>query len=363
MTRRRVSSRFILMIVLPALAIAGGAYWWLSSGRYVSTDNAYIGADKALITPQVTGAIVHIDVGEGQHVKAGRRLFQIDPEPYRNALALARGKLDAAKQQYQNQQLSYKSNQDQITLSQEAVQLRQADYDRKTRLATQNYATRVDLMNSAAALVQAKQILALVQQLQTSAMLQLGGNPDAPLEQFPAYVQSKAQLDDAERNLRNTDVVAPIDGIATQVPQIQLGRVVAAGAPVFAIMADHGLWIDANPKESDLTYVHGGLPVSISVDTFPNRTWRGVVASIAPGTGAQFAILPPQNANGNWVKVVQRVPVRVEFAPDEDTSGLRAGLSTVVTIDTGRQHSLGQIWAGLVDGLVGSIIPKSKAAP
>jgi membrane fusion protein, multidrug efflux system len=364
--KRRGSSRFILLVALPALAIAGGFYWWLASGRYVSTDNAYIGADKVLITPQVAGAIIHVDVIEGQHVKVGDKLFEIDPAPYRDAVNLAQGRLEAAKADYQNQQLTYKANQDQITLSQDAVRLRQADYDRKTQLVKQNYATQVDVMNSSAALVQARQILALVEQLQTAAALKLGGDPKAPLEQYPSYVQAKAQLDDAERNLRNTEVLAPIDGVATQVPSIQLGRVVSAGMPVFTVVNDRDLWIDANPKESDLTYVHRGLPVSISVDTFPGRVWRGKVGAIAPATGAQFAILPPQNANGNWVKVVQRIPLRVEFDADQDVSDLRAGMSTIVDIDTGRKRTLAGIWAQMVamkDDLLGSLISKSKAAP
>jgi membrane fusion protein, multidrug efflux system len=362
--KRRGTSRFILLVALPALAIAGGFYWWLSSGRFVSTDNAYIGADKVLITPQVAGTIIHVDVVEGQHVKTGDKLFEIDPAPYRDAVALAQGRLEAAKADYRNQQLTYKANQDQISLSQEAVQLRQADYERKNQLVKQNFATQVDVMNSSAALVQAKQILALVEQLQTAAALKLGGDPNAPLEQYPSYIQAKAQLDDAERNLRNTEVLAPIDGVATQVPQIQLGRVVSTGMPIFSIVNDHDLWIDANPKESDLTYVHRGLPVSISVDTFPGRVWRGKVGSIAPATGAQFAILPPQNANGNWVKVVQRIPLRVEFDADEDVSDLRAGMSTIVDIDTGRKRTLASVWAGVVamkDDLLGSLISKPKA--
>jgi membrane fusion protein, multidrug efflux system len=363
--KRRGFSRFVLLVALPALAVAGGVYWWLAGGRYVSTDNAYIGADKVLITPQVAGAIVHVDVVEGQHVKVGDKLFEIDPAPYRDAVALAQGRLEAAKADYQNQQLTYKANQDQISLSHDAVQLRQADYDRKTQLVKQNFATQVDVMNSSAALVQAKQILALVEQLQTAAALKLGGDPNAPLERFPSYIQAKAQLDDAERNLRNAEVLAPIDGVATQVPQIQMGRVVSAGMPVFTIVNDHDMWIDANPKESDLTYVHRGLPVSISVDTFPGRTWRGKVGAIAPATGAQFAILPPQNANGNWVKVVQRIPLRVEFDADQDISDLRAGMSTIVDIDTGRKRTLAGVWADIVamkDDLLGSLITKSKAA-
>ena len=155
--------------------------------------------------------------------------------------------------------------------------------------------------------------------------MKLGGGPDTTIDQFPDYMQAKAAVDDAERNLRNTKVLAPIDGVATQVPQIELGRVAAAGQPVFAVVANTGLWVDANPKESDLTYVHVGLPATVSVDTFPDREWKGTICSIAPGTGAQFAILPPQNASGNWVKVVQRVPLRFCFDPKEDTTGLRAG--------------------------------------
>ena len=364
--RRGGASRLVLLVIVPALAVAGGFYWWLSSGRYVSTDNAYIGADKVLITPQVTGAIIHIDVVEGQRVKAGDKLFEIDSEPYRIALAMAKGRLEAAKNQYGNLQLSFKANSDQVKMSEDAVRVRQADFDRKSQLVKSGAGTQNDRDTSNAALIQAQQILAYMLQQQQSAVVQLGGKPDAPLEEFPPYMEAKAQLEDAERNLRNTDVLAPIPGVATQVPQIQLGRVTPAGTPVFSIVNDRDLWIDANPKESDLTYVRRGLPVAISVDTFPGRTWRGKVGSIAPATGAQFAILPPQNASGNWVKVVQRVPLRVEFDADQDTSDLRAGMSTVIDIDTGRQRTLSGVWADVVaikDDLLGSLVSKSKAAP
>jgi membrane fusion protein (multidrug efflux system) len=343
--RRRGGSRFLLLVVLPLAALALGGYWWLSGGRYVTTDNAYIGAEKVLITPQVSGAVLQIDVVEGQRVNVGDKLFEIDPAPYRIALALAKGRLEAAKAEYENLQVSYKGDEDQIKMGEEAVRVRQADFDRKTALLNQRAGTAVDADTSAAALIQARQILAFVQQQQTSARIKLGGALDAPLERFPDYVQAKAQVEDAERNLGNASVVAPIAGVATQVPQIQLGRFIAAGAPVFAIVADRGLWIDANPKESDLTYVHTGLAATITVDAFPDRSWRGKVGAIAPGTGAQFAILPPQNASGNWVKVVQRVPLRIEIDPDQDTSDLRAGMSTYVSIDTGRVRTLAGILA------------------
>ena len=352
--KRRVS-RFVMLVVIPLIALALGFGWWLSSGRYVSTDNAYVGADKSLITPQVTGAIVAIHVVEGQKVKVGDPLFDIDPKPYEIALALAKGKLEAAKVEFANLQTTYLSNVDQIKMGEDAVRVRQADFDRKNALAISRAGTAVDRDTSMAQLIQAKQLLELVKSQQATVKAKLGGGPDTMIDQFPDYMQANAAVDDAERNLRNTRVLAPIDGVATQVPQIELGRVAAAGQPVFAIVANTGLWVDANPKESDLTYVRVGLSAQVSVDTFPDREWKGTVCSIAPGTGAQFAILPAQNATGNWVKVVQRVPLRFCFDPKEDTAGLRAGMSAYVTIDTGRTRTLAGALEGLKQWVVGYV--------
>jgi membrane fusion protein (multidrug efflux system) len=358
--KRNGLRRFVLLVVLPAIAVVGGVAWWLSGGRYVSTDNAYVGADKALITPYVTGPIVAVHVKEGQHVKAGDPLFDIDPAPYETALALAKGRLAAAKVEFSNLRDTYASNIDQIRMGEDSVRLRQADFDRKKTLASTHAGTLVEQDTSAAALVQAKQILEFVKAQQETVKVKLGGGPDTRIEDFPAYMQAKAGVDDANRNLGYTHVRAPIDGVATQVANIELGRVAPAGQAVFAVVSDKGLWVDANPKESDLTYVTRGLPATATVDAFPGREWKGHVCSIAPGTGAQFAILPPQNASGNWVKVVQRVPLRFCFDADQDTTGLRAGMSTIVSIDTGRVRSL----AGLKDDLLGwlrSFVAPAKA--
>ena len=352
--KRRIS-RFVMLVVIPLIALAIGFSWWLSSGRFVSTDNAYVGADKSLITPQVTGAIVAVHVVEGQQVKVGDPLFDIDPKPYEIALALAKGKLEAAKVEFANLQSSFASNVDQIKMGQDAVRVRQADFDRKNDLASHGSGTTADRDTSMANLIQAKQILEFVKWQQATVTVKLGGGPGTKIDQFPDYMQANAAVDDAERNLRNTKVLAPIDGVATQVPEIELGRVAAAGQPVFAVVANTGLWVDANPKESDLTYVHAGLPATVSVDTFPDREWKGSICSIAPGTGAQFAILPPQNATGNWVKVVQRVPLRFCFDPKEDTTGLRAGMSAYLTIDTGRTRTLAGTLEGLKQWVVGYV--------
>jgi membrane fusion protein (multidrug efflux system) len=359
--KRTGGMRFVLLVVVPLIALALGFVWWLNGGRYVTTDNAYVGAEKVLITPQVTGPVVAVHVVEGQKVKTGDPLFDIDPEPYKIALALAKGRLDAAKVAFANLKSSYVSNQDQIRMGEDSVRVRQADFDRKNELAARGAGTSVDRDTSMAALIQAKQILEFVRNQQSTTMVKLGGSVDAPVDDFPEFIQAKAGVEDAQRNLRNTKVLAPIDGVATQVAQIELGRVAPAGQPVFAVVADKGLWVDANPKESDMTYVRAEQPATVTIDAFPGRVWNGTICSIAPGTGAQFSILPPQNASGNWVKVVQRVPLRFCFGPDEDTRNLRAGMSADVSIDTGQVRTLKGVLADVV-GLADDIAHRFGAA-
>jgi membrane fusion protein (multidrug efflux system) len=161
------------------------------------------------------------------------------------------------------------------------------------------------------------------------------------MAEFPPYAQAKAALDMAQRNLDHTVLRAPMAGVATQVEQIQLGRFVIAGTPVFSVIDIANPWVDANPKESDFTYVAVGQPVTLDVDAFPNHVFKGYIGSLSPGTGAQFAILPPQNATGNFVKVVQRVPVRIYFDKDDPfVQKLKAGMSVYATIDTGHKRTL-----------------------
>ncbi len=363
--RRGGGARFFLIVVVPLAALALGLLWWLTGGRYVSTDNAYVGADKVLITPQVTGAIVAVHVVEGQRVAVGDPLFDIDPAPYRTALALAQGRLAAAKVEFANLRAAYASNEDQIKMGQQAVDLRQADYDRKTSLVRSRAGTQADVDTSNAALVQARQILEFVREQQEATKVKLGGGLDASIETFPDYMQAEAQAEDAERNLNNTHVTAPIAGEATQVDQIELGRVAPAGQPVFAIVATTGLWVEGNPKESDLTYVRSGQRATVTIDAFPGREWRGRISSIAPGTGAQFAILPPQNASGNWVKVVQRVPLRFAFDADQDVANLRAGMSAILAIDTERKRTLSGLWSDLTSwaqSWLDGLLPAKAAA-
>jgi membrane fusion protein, multidrug efflux system len=341
MAAMRRYRRVLLLVVLPLVAVIAGLFFYLHGGRYVTTDDAYVGAQKVLITPDVSGKIVSVAVKEGQTVSTGDTLFQIDPVPFQLAVAQARAKLDDAKTSHDNFVDNVKLYNQTIELVQAGIALKQRDVDRKTALAKSNYGSQLDLDNAATALVTAQAQLQLVKQQRSAALNQLLGNPDLPLDQFPAYVQAKAALDDAQRNLDLTTVRAPMDGVATQVDQIQLGRFTAAGTPVFSVIDISNPWVDANPKESDFTYVAVGQPVTIDVDAFPDHVFKGTVGSLSPGTGAQFAILPPQNATGNFVKVVQRVPVRIYFdRNDKYVQKLKAGMSAYTSIDTGHRRSL-----------------------
>jgi membrane fusion protein (multidrug efflux system) len=280
-------------------------------------------------------------VREGQQVNEGDVLFEIDPVPFRLAVDQAKATLAQARTTYDNLTANIKIYGQMRELAQQGVDLKQRDVDRKAALVKSNFGSQLDLDNSATALVTASAQLEFLKQQLSSAKTQLLGNPDLPLAQFPPYAQAKAALDQAERNLDHTVMRAPMGGIATQVDQIQLGRFIPAGTPVFSIIDTSKPWVDANLKESDFTYIGVGQPVSIDVDAFPNHVFKGTIGSLSPGTGAQFAILPPQNATGNFVKVVQRVPVRIYFdSNDKFVRKLKAGMSAYSTIDTGHRRSL-----------------------
>ncbi len=332
--------RFLLLVVLPLIALTVGAYFYLTSGRYISTDNAYVGAQKVLITPDISGKIAKVTVTEGQRVNAGDPLIEIDPEPFRISVTQAEARLASVRTEFANLKTNLASLGRRITFARETVDLKQRDYDSKNTLLTNRTGSQVDVDNSLNAVVTAKTQLEMLEQQQEAIRNQLLGDENLAIEKYPPYAQASAALDQAKRDLDHTVLRAPIAGMATQVASIQMGRYVSAGTPVFSLIDDARPWVDANPKETDITHLRVGQPVSIYVDTFPGRAFRGSVAAVSPGTGAQFAILPPQNASGNWVKVVQRVPVRIEFAPTEDVRDLRAGMSVTVDIDTGRQNTV-----------------------
>jgi membrane fusion protein, multidrug efflux system len=324
----------ILLVAVPLVVAAIGTGIYLGSGRTITTDTAYVGSQKVLITPDISGKVSRVAVREGQHVKAGDELFTIDAQPFQIILEQAQAKLASTKADYTNLTTNSKTLDRLVQLAKDAVDLKQRDVDRKTQLAKTNAGSQADLDTARSALVTTELQAQLAVQQRDSTLNQLLGDPNLPLEKFPAYRQAQAALEQAQRDLDHTVLRAPIDGTATQVDNIQLGCFVTAGTPVFSVVDDAAPWIDANPKETDITNLQIGQRAQVVIDTFPDHTFWGTVAAVSPGTGSQFSILPAQNASGNWVKVVQRVPVRIQLDRDPAAQGLRAGMSATVEIDT-----------------------------
>ena len=337
---RRRWLRSLLLIVVPVIAIGGGVEVYLSGGRYISTDNAYVGAQKVLVTPQISGTVAAISVTEGQRLKAGDIVFTIDPKPYELALAEAKAAEQRAATDFGALQSRYQSFASQIALARDTVDLRQAVLDRKSALLDSKVIAKSDIDEERINLQAARSALEALLQGQQEALSQLGGNPAATLDTYAPWQAAKAALERAQWNLDQTVLKAPLDGIATQVSNIQMGRYLTAGSASFAIVSDSAVWVDANPKETDITWLQPNQQVTVTVDAYSGSPLKAHVASISPGTGSQFSLIPAQNAAGNWVKVVQRVPVRIEFDAGQDLSRLRAGMSANVDIDTHRQRSL-----------------------
>ena len=332
--------RLILLVVAPVLAAAAGLTFYLLGGRTISTDNAYVGAQKVLITPDVSGKIARVVVREGERVAPGDVLLAIDPAPFHIAVTQAESRLSSVRTEFANLKTNFAALGRLIDLSSQNVELKQKDVDRKTTLVGNRSGSQADVDNAMVGLVAAKNQLEQLTQQQDEIRNRLAGNSELPIERYSPFVQNRAALEQAQRDLDHATLRAPIAGIATQVDAVQLGRYVTAGTPILSVIDDSKPWIDANPKETDVTHLRVGQKVAIDIDAFPGRAFRGAVISVSPGTGAQFVILPPQNASGNWVKVVQRVPVRIRFDEGQDLALLRAGMSVTVEIDTGRRRSL-----------------------
>lgn len=338
--RKRRWLRFFLLVAVPALAAVVGGEFYLRGGRYISTDNAYVGAQKVLVTPEVSGTVSEIRVTEGQSLKQGDVLFSIDRTLYEIAHAQAKAALAKAENDYHTLINRHQALKTQIGLAQDTLALRQSELDRKSGLLRNKVTSVTDVETYRINVQTARAALEVLQQQDHETLAQLSGKEDEALANYAPWLTAKAAVEQAQWNLDHTVLKAPLDGVATQVSNIQMGRYLPAGSTVFAIVSDKALWVDANPKETDITYLVKGQPATITVDAFPGRPLKAHVDSISPGTGAQFSLIPAQNAAGNWVKVVQRVPVRLVFDDEVDLGKLRAGMSADVEIDTGRQRSL-----------------------
>lgn len=343
--------RRVLMIGGIVLVGAGSLALYLMSGRYVGTDDSYVRAAKLMVSPDVSGLVKTVDVVEGQHVRKGQVLFTLDPQPFQIALANAKATLEQARQGVYSQEAGYRALAAQVAAQQAQVRLAQSTYARDLALAKANAIAPLALDQAHSNLLSAQATLASLQQNAQTELDKLLGDPNLPPERAPAYLQAKAAFDEAQRQYEHSVVRASFEGDVTEVDALQPGTLVISALSSFSTTSAVGLvsttdiWVEANLKETDLTHVRDGNPVSLTVDTYPGRTWNCRVGSVSRASESAFSPLPSENASSNWVKVVQRIPVRVNCDLKASDPPLRAGMSATVSIDTGQRR-----WHRLLSG-------------
>ncbi len=327
--------RPLLMIGGIVVVAVGATAWWLNGGRYVSVDDAYVRAAKLAVSDDISGIIGEVDVHEGQHVKAGDVLFRLRDRQVRIALAGARANLAQTALTLESMQRDYRRMLSDVTTREAQVDADQANFDRYAGLVKSGGVTRAEYDDARFKLASDKAAVESLKEQATVQLARLGGNPAADVTTLPQYQQAEAQVEEYQRQMDHTVVRAPFSGIVTNVESAQPGMYLAASQAAFGLVSDEHVWIEANPKETELTWVKLGDPVEVRVDTYPGRVWHGTVESIAPAATSEFSVLPAQNSSGNWVKVVQRLPVRIRLDRKPGDPVLSAGMSVEADIDTG----------------------------
>jgi membrane fusion protein (multidrug efflux system) len=346
-SRRRVA-RLAMFMLLPIALVTGG-YWYVTGGEVMSTDNAYVDADKVGVSTDVSGIVEEVDVHENQAVEPGQVLFRLDDQPFRYALDRAQARLGMVGQDLNALKANYRDMKAQIKQAQDDIDYYQMQFDRQQKLLSTRVTSRSSYDTAHRDLQNAQQKLASLTQQLAAIAANLNGDPQGPIEQNPRYLEAVAQRDEAARELDHTVVKAPFAGIVTDVPALAPGKSLPASTVAFYLVATDHVWVDANPKETQLTYVRPGQRVTVSVDTYPDHAWHGTVESISPAAAQEFSLLPAENTSGNWVKVVQRVPMRVRLDTSEKGAPpLRAGMSVEISVDTGHARGLPHFLAALL---------------
>ncbi len=342
--------RLLLMAGGIFAVVALGTGYWLHGGRWVSSDDAYIRAPKLMVSTDVSGIVSSVDVSEGARVKAGDILFRVDPAQFEIALQLAKAQLVSIRTGLQAAHGDYAQLQAGIAAQTAQVALAQATNDRAEGLARTSSGTQASLDQARFTLLAAQKQLEAMKRQSEAALTRLGGAEDFPVEQTSQYLAAQAGVAEAQRQLDHTVVRAPFSGIVTAVDRLQPGAFLVSQTAALtntgavALVASDGFYIEANVKETDLTFIKSGDSVDFTVDAYPGHAFKGEVDSISPATGSEFALIPAQNASGNWVKVVQRVPVRIKVKPGADDPRLLSGMSVVVEIDSGHIRRLSDLW-------------------
>ena len=357
---RRRLVRTVLLTLGPLVVLVGAVYVYVTTGRFVGTDNAYVKADIGIVAAQVAGPIIDVAVRENQPVAQGDVLFTIDASPFRVNVDRANAQLGAIHDYVEGIRASYRQKLEQLELDRTNAAYEKRELDRLQSLATRKLASDADVDEARHKTDVANQEAVVTQRDLERIRAQLGGDPDRPLTEQSAFLAAKSMLDTAALDLEHTVVRAPFDGIASKVPQV--GHYVAPGTPIMSVVSNHEMWIEANFKETDLTHVAVGQPVTITLDTYPDREWRGRVQSISQATGAEFSVLPAQNATGNWVKITQRIPLRITVQTRPGDPPLRVGMSAEVEIDTGYERPAPAFLTWLRPDRVAEAAPAETAA-
>jgi membrane fusion protein (multidrug efflux system) len=342
--RRRNYLRPILMLGGIAVVILGSGYVWLTGGRMVATDDSYVEAAEVNATTDVSGIVSQVMVHEGEPVKAGQVLFQLGQHRYQIALDGAKAKLAETALSLAAMKEDYQRMLKDADTAAARVAQDQSDFGRYASLIRSGGVTRAEYDDAKYKLEADQANLAALQEQAKTQLARLGGDITRPVEQFPDYQSGEADVAEAQRQLNHTTVRAPFDGIVTNVEQLQPGQYLTAASPAFGIVSTDDVWVTAQFKETQLTYMHVGQTVTITVDAFPGKTWTGVVQSIAPASGSQFSLLPAENSSGNWVKVVQRIPVRIRITGGPTDVSLAAGMSTNISVDTGHVRHFSDLY-------------------
>lgn len=325
--------RTLLLWGVPLFFLLVILFYYIFGGRYVSTDDAYTQAGKVAIASNVPGQVAQIYVHDNQVVKQGQLLFKLDTRPFQIAVNSAQAKLATARLQVQALKANYQQQVANVKAANATLVYQQQEFERQKKLAASGISSKMLLNQTTNAYNTTVQQLEAAKQQLANALATLGNDPEININIHPTVQAAQAELDKAKLNLSYASITAPINGIVTKVELLQKGDYINAGMPVFSLVSNENIWVEANFKETQITHMRPGQSASFYIDAFPDKKFTGKVASSSPGTGSSFSLLPPENATGNWVKIVQRVPIRITI-DNLKAQHLSAGLSATVTVDT-----------------------------